>query len=67
VWEILATTLPPAARIAMLPPGRRDALDREKALGLLDELHDTRDWRSSGGGSGSWRRRAEAPSDSVRP
>ena len=24
--------------LAMLPPGRRDALDRERALGILDEL-----------------------------
>jgi hypothetical protein len=29
--------------IAMLPPGRRDALDREKALGLVDELVETQD------------------------
>src|SRR5579862_4345130 len=40
----------PAARaeqlrrsIAMLPPGRRDALDRERALKLLDELAETQD------------------------
>jgi hypothetical protein len=26
--------------LAMLPPGRRDALDRERALALLDELVD---------------------------
>ena len=24
--------------LAMLPPGRRDALDRERALGILEEL-----------------------------
>ena len=29
--------------IAMLPPGRRDALDRERALELLDELVTTQD------------------------
>jgi hypothetical protein len=29
--------------IAMLPSGRRDALDRERALTLLDELVETQD------------------------
>ena len=29
--------------IAMLPPGRRDALDRERALALLDELVGTQE------------------------
>jgi hypothetical protein len=29
--------------IAMLPAGRRDALDRERALGLLDELCEAQD------------------------
>ncbi len=29
--------------IAMLPPGRRDALDRERALELVDELVTAQD------------------------
>jgi hypothetical protein len=29
--------------LAMLPPGRRDALDRERALGVLDELVEVQD------------------------
>jgi hypothetical protein len=29
--------------IAMLPAGRRDALDRERALQLVDELVEVRD------------------------
>ena len=29
--------------IAMLPPGRRDALDRERALDLLDQLVHAQD------------------------
>ena len=29
--------------VAMLPPGRPDALDRERALRLLDELVESQD------------------------
>ena len=31
--------------LAMLPAGRRDALDRERALGILDELVEVRERR----------------------